>query len=1468
MAATDVFYRDQKKVNWIFAVSCLAMLVSVVWMFADDFNRPYKKDQKVFREVEEELNKRALLALAPDAATQKQMVESEAAVVKAREVVAELKAKVNAAVADKLPAKVKLETKAQNSKADFDAFISYFNIAVEKDGPDSPTAREWKAKAEGLVGPMNEMRVEMEQMNDSLAKVAKEEFTVEGGGKLSLEAAESKLKEIEANHKKLTGDFDRFVKLTSQKRWTLADSFRGLPVIDGFAPPVKIKQTFHEDLPIDYGGFKYVTRYDRCTTCHLGIEKQGMDKTVLAKLTTDPMKDETLKQQFENARKALEERQKANRDGRQDLNLLSGKDLQPDQLPLSESQISMFASHPRLDLYVDATSKHPVEKFGCTSCHNGQGSATGFVDATHTPNDLPTMEKWKAEHHWRSIHDWDTPMYPPRFAQAACIKCHHQPESMITESVKDEAPKLMKGYNLVRELGCFGCHEIAGMKSGRWVGPDLRLEPEPPLESLSPAERAKRLEDTANPPGTQRKVGPSLYRIAQKTNPEWSAKWMKAPRVFRPDTKMPHFYLQANNVPEALPDDQKKFPDAEVRAVTQYLFSKSQAYSKDKPLPAAPAAPADGAAKTAQIERGRHLFATKGCVACHKHEGLETAGANAADGKPQPALTGESNFGPELSKLAAKIDPKSGRDWLVQWLLDPTVHSPRTLMPSVHLTQAEAADVAGWLLSNTPNLGADWDNLAVDKPETATLQTMAKMYLRKSGLTSRQVNDVIQSGFSESDLAGRPADADERELAAPVNDEKLMNYIGKKAISNLGCYACHNIPGFEGAKPIGVALNDWGRKGVDRIAFEDSANYVQKHYHLIDSWNPAEKGDKADGHDHGHAAGGKPLLPLEKFAPYDTSIQTPYEKYFADMLEHGHQHREGFLHLKLMSPRSYDYNRVKDWNDRTRMPQFKFARTKKKEGESDTDYKARATREEAEARDAVMTFVLGLIAEPIPTKFVYQPTGDRKAEIEGYKVLEKYNCNSCHLIRPGQFELNISDSPVKLADGTTKPAREVTMEQLLAAHKFYAENEASDPKDRIYPEHVAWGAKMPVEGATKLTARALPTVIGDGTYLRLSEALGFRYTDPETKKPMTATIPANVSAPLQLVPETMKASAPSYGGTFALQLKRYLTEWDAKVYGDVQPLNGISDETGQGPNGYAAVPPSLLYEGERVRPDWLYQFLLNPKPIRKIPVLQMPKFNMSDEEAMTLVNYFTAVNRAHNPAIGLTGPYERVAQRDESYLLAKTKEYVAKLKANNLYDERVKELKPVWATATREALAAAERRQAQLKAIGDEAKVKEVQTEIDGLKSQLGANDFPALKAKWEEREAYVADAWKLMNYKDAQCLSCHQIGPATPTEYRAPNLHEAAARLRPEWSERWIAYPQRLMPYASLMQPLYKPAEAKKHAEESKVFIGTPDEQIRATRDLLMLFPQVADWPVIKYRVGPVAFGGAGPAPAAPAKP
>ena len=75
-----------------------------------------------------------------------------------------------------------------------------------------------------------------------------------------------------ADFKKVNDKVDTQVKLAIAKRWTIADTIRALPVIDGFASPFKIQQITNNDIPIDYN-FKKVSRFDRCTSCQVGIDR-------------------------------------------------------------------------------------------------------------------------------------------------------------------------------------------------------------------------------------------------------------------------------------------------------------------------------------------------------------------------------------------------------------------------------------------------------------------------------------------------------------------------------------------------------------------------------------------------------------------------------------------------------------------------------------------------------------------------------------------------------------------------------------------------------------------------------------------------------------------------------------------------------------------------------------------------------------------------------------------------------------------------------------------------------------------------------------------------------------------------------------------------------------------------------------------------------------------------------------------
>ena len=80
---------------------------------------------------------------------------------------------------------------------------------------------------------------------------------------------------------------------------------------------------------------------------------------------------------------------------------------------------------------------HPIEKYGCTVCHEGQGLATTQKAA-----------------HGNSKH-WDEPMFEASYIQASCGKCHEDTE-------RPDMVVLEEGKRLFKELGCIGCHAVNG----------------------------------------------------------------------------------------------------------------------------------------------------------------------------------------------------------------------------------------------------------------------------------------------------------------------------------------------------------------------------------------------------------------------------------------------------------------------------------------------------------------------------------------------------------------------------------------------------------------------------------------------------------------------------------------------------------------------------------------------------------------------------------------------------------------------------------------------------------------------------------------------------------------------------------------------------------------------------------------------------------------------------------------------
>ncbi len=85
--------------------------------------------------------------------------------------------------------------------------------------------------------------------------------------------------------------------------------------------------------------------------------------------------------------------------------------------------------------------------------------------------------------------------------------------------------------------------------------------------------------------------------------------------------------------------------------------------------------------------KGRELFVSKGCVACHMAPGVEstaTIGPNQAGFAQRPALPGALPNTPEI---------------LARWLKNPPAVKPGTLMPNLNLSDEEIKNLSAFLYS-------------------------------------------------------------------------------------------------------------------------------------------------------------------------------------------------------------------------------------------------------------------------------------------------------------------------------------------------------------------------------------------------------------------------------------------------------------------------------------------------------------------------------------------------------------------------------------------------------------------------------------------------------------------------------------------------------------------------------------------------------------------------------------------------
>jgi len=702
--------RRTEKLNVVFALSSIGLLIAFSLMVWADYNREWKKYQLEFNRMEVKTTQEQIQGvLGKVGADRVKAIEDELR--KGDQEIAARRADVRKAQADidhAHAAWYRVDQDYRFTKAEIDVARYEYEEALHRG--DSGAAAKKKAHLDDLEKRWQDLRLKLEEVKAR-----------EAAANAHLRDLEKTRLDAEATQKDLLGEKSRLDDKLHKITPGFVSFVRNLPILDLANPSLKVGQIMPANLYDDVI-FSPTPKVDRCTTCHLGIDKKGYEKAA------EP-----------------------------------------------------YTTHPDMDLYL--RGPHAIEKIGCTACHQGRGRATGFREAVHTVSSREQERAWgkyTGTPEYDRWHLWDAPMLAKGHTESQCRKCHQG----VVDVPKAE--HLNSGVMLIEKYGCFGCHKIKGWESLRKVGPDLTKiasktdeewiyrwvrEPKAFRPTRMPQIWGVRINETAEqqarndaeinavvayvvdksakpeypaPPkgdlaagrklvesvgcmachrigddrrgieGLEaiafREHGPNLDGSGSKLNAGWLYAWLRDPKAYWHETKMPNLRLSEQEAADitaylmSLKNDgfrERPRPSVDPKLrdtiVREYLLAQYTVQQADEKL----AAMGD---HDRTLFLGEKTIGRYGCFGCHNIPGFEKTSPTGVE------LTEEG------SKLVERLDfgfehdiPHTLPGWLHRKLMEPRVFdrdkvkAPDELlrMPKFHFKPEEADAIVTAILSLT-----------------------------------------------------------------------------------------------------------------------------------------------------------------------------------------------------------------------------------------------------------------------------------------------------------------------------------------------------------------------------------------------------------------------------------------------------------------------------------------------------------------------------------------------------------------------------------------------------------------------------------------------------------------------------------------------------------------------------------------------------------------------------------------------
>ena len=255
---------------------------------------------------------------------------------------------------------------------------------------------------------------------------------------------------------------------------------------------------------------------------------------------------------------------------------------------------------------------------------------------------------------------------------------------------------------------------------------------------------------------------------------------------------------------------------------------------------------------------------------------------------------------------------------------------------------------------------------------------------------------------------------------------------------------------------------------------------------------------------------------------------------------------KGFFEHKLAEPNIFDQGKVKSETEALRMPNLHLNQ---------------------EQIRALTTFLLGSQENALPSDYQYKP-GDARHDIqEGWWVVKKYNCMGCHQFIPGQ-------------------------QTILMGMKRYQD---PDWKEQLPPKLLTEGARVDPEWLRRFLSN--PSLSETDTnrngvrpYLKVRMPT-FSFSDNELRK-LVRFFQALSQQPMPYIPEQVPV------------LTAKETEMARSLFSSTAAPCLKCHATGDPQHDKIATAPNFLLAKERLKPDWVERWVLDPQAIS--PGTSMP----------------------------------------------------------------------------------------------------------------------------------------------------------------------------------------------------------------------------------------------------------------------